>query len=374
MKKYWQKKPLLIRQAVAESEKFLSVAEFFRLASLPDIEARLVTRASDDLHDASAWDLKHGPFSEDALPARTQSAWTLLIQDVNHRVPAIDELLSRFRFVPAARLDDAMVSFATQGGGVGPHIDAYDVFLLQLHGHRRWRIGKPLSTKSIPDIPLRILADFEHLEEDQEWLLAPGDMLYIPPNWAHDGVAQDECMTCSIGFRAPSRSEMLADILSRLIDDLPDEDEGEGKDPRYTDSTQTAVSCPARLPAALQTWAMNAVHQLLSDEEMIRLAIGEYLTQPKPKVVFQPQQLTSSLPPGMGLTFAPQTQMIYDDQHIYVNGDSWQMQGRDAVLLKYFADHRVLSSAQIDKASPVVRAWLLQLLDIGWIQLRHSEG
>ncbi len=193
MRDVWHRKPLVIRQAVPGIVPPVSREALFDLAGSDDVESRLVT------HFRNRWKLAHGPFARENLPGVKARQWTLLVQGVNLHNNAAAELMGRFRFVPDARLDDLMISYATDGGGVGPHFDSYDVFLLQVSGRRRWRISSQTSLELIPDMPLKILADFN---AEQEWVLEPGDMLYLPPQYAHDGIAEGECMTCSIGFRA----------------------------------------------------------------------------------------------------------------------------------------------------------------------------
>ena len=193
MQRHWQKKPLLVRQAVAGGIELIKRPQLLQLAAQDEVESRLVLRDDD------RWVVRQGPFARSAMPSLKQSNWTLLVQGLDLHLPAARALLDQFRFAPDARLDDLMLSFATDGGGVGPHLDSYDVFLLQASGRRRWRFGRTTSNALVPDLPLKILADFQ---PEQDALLEPGDMLYLPPGWAHEGMAEGECMTCSIGFRA----------------------------------------------------------------------------------------------------------------------------------------------------------------------------
>jgi len=197
MRRYWQKKPLLIRQAIPGFSPLLDRAALFDLSGREEVESRLI------VHSEKGWQLKHGPFGRRQLPALSRPRWTLLVQGVDLHVNAVHELMQRFRFVPDARLDDLMISWASDGGGVGPHFDSYDVFLLQAQGQRRWRIGRQKDLSLQPDVPLKILSNFE---PEEEHVLNPGDMLYLPPKWAHDGVAVGgDCMTYSVGFRVPQR-------------------------------------------------------------------------------------------------------------------------------------------------------------------------
>ena len=180
MRRHWQKKPLLVRQAWPGVTPPIDRAALFELAGQPDVESRLLTRFAGD------WRLRHGPLPRRALPPLGKPDWTLLVQGLDLHWPAARDMLDRFRFVPEARLDDLMVSYASDGGGVGPHLDSYDVFLLQVHGRRRWRIGPVHDRSLVAGLPVKILGQFV---PDQDWILEPGDMLYLPPNWGHDGVA-----------------------------------------------------------------------------------------------------------------------------------------------------------------------------------------
>ena len=209
---YWQKKPLLVRGAVPGFSGVPGVGgrdDMLALAARDDVESRLVSQAG-------GWSLAHGPFSPASLRRRAKP-WTVLVQSVNLVSGESDRLMREFDFLPYARLDDLMVSYATDGGGVGPHFDSYDVFLLQGIGRRRWRIGKQRDQRLIDGLPVRILADFR---PTHEWLLEPGDMLYLPPEWAHDGIAEGECMTWSIGFRAFPEQELAEQFLMHLQDNV----------------------------------------------------------------------------------------------------------------------------------------------------------
>ena len=178
MRKHWQKKPLLVRQAFADARPPATLKELATLAARDDVESRLVTAFDGD------WKLRHGPIAR--LPAMSKPGWTLLVQGLDQHLPEARALLDLFRFVPDARLDDLMLSVASDGGGVGPHFDSYDVFLIQLAGRRRWRIGAQRDAVLRDGVPLKIIANFK---PEQEFVLEPGDMLYLPPGWAHDGSA-----------------------------------------------------------------------------------------------------------------------------------------------------------------------------------------
>jgi 50S ribosomal protein L16 3-hydroxylase len=374
MRRYWQKKPLLVRQAVPGMRALLSRTELFALAGKEDVESRLVT-----LHKRGRkeiWDLRPGPFDRRALPALKPGkgeAWTLLVQGVDLHSEAAHQLLQQFRFVPDARLDDLMISYAVEGGGVGPHFDSYDVFLLQAHGKRHWKIGSQQDLKLKAGVPLKILADFQ---PEQEFVLEPGDMLYLPPQYAHDGVAvEGECMTCSIGFRSPKAGGLAQELLQRLAEDAAEGMDLAMADALYRDPTQPAVGSPASLPQPLLRYARQAVQQVLSDPRALARALGEVLSEPKPQVWFESSP--QDAPGGMsvaasGIRLDRRTRMLYDEAHVYINGESYLVSdedgGQDAVLLRRLADERCLVTADLRKISRPARKLLVEWRDAGWLQ------
>ncbi|WP_230179568.1 cupin domain-containing protein [Aquabacterium sp. CECT 9606] len=356
MRRHWQKKPLLIRQAMPGVKPPVDRTALFALAGQDEVESRLIVqdRATDD------WRLRQGPIPRRALPKLDQPGWTLLVQGLDLHVPAAHALLRQFGFVPQARVDDLMISYASDGGGVGPHYDSYDVFLLQVHGRRRWRVG-PLKDASLrPDVPLKVLA---HFEPQEEWLLEPGDMLYLPPMWGHDGVAEGECMTCSIGFRAPEATEITREVLGRCAEGM----DVAAKPRLYKDPQQTATDQPGRIPPDLQQFALEAVQRFLSDPQQIQAALGESLTELKPRVWFEPGE---PLPDGVGVVLDAKTRMVYDDKRIFANGESWLAAGADARLMRALADQRQLSALAVAKASPDARELLDQWAEDGWLHPR----
>src|SRR6186713_838498 len=280
MRRHWQRKPLLVRAACPDALPDVDRSRLFALAARDDVESRLVVRAG------ARWSVRPGPIARRALPTLATPRWTLLVQGVDLHDDAAHRLLRRFRFIADARLDDVMCSYASDGGGVGPHVDSYDVFLLQTAGRRRWRIGRAVKARLRDDVPLKMLADFVPSEE---WLLEPGDMLYLPPGWGHDGVAEGECMTCSIGFRAAGRDELATEVLQRVLRD----------------------------PAALDC------------------ALGELLSEPKPTVWFDAGE---PLDAPRAVRLDRRTRMMYDDRHVFINGDSFRAAGRDARLMRLLAD------------------------------------
>lgn len=356
MSRYWQKKPLLIRQAVPGVKPPIDRPTLFDLAAQDDVESRLIVQKN-----SGDWSLRHGPVARRSLPKLSQSGWTLLVQGLDLHVPAAHELLNQFRFVPEARLDDVMISYATDGGGVGPHYDSYDVFLLQVHGRRRWRVG-PLKDASLcPDVPLKILSNFE---PEYEWLLEPGDMLYLPPMWGHDGVADGECMTCSIGFRVPEAGELTREVLMRCVEAM----EADAKRVLYQDPKQPATLQPGLIPSQLQSFATDAIQRFLSDPQQVYAALGEVLTEPKPRVWFEPGE---PLPDGVGVVLDARTRMVYDDKRIFANGESWRAGGADARLMRTLADRRCLDAKTVAKASPQARELLDQWSEDGWLHAKE---
>jgi 50S ribosomal protein L16 3-hydroxylase len=290
-----------------------------------------------------------------------QPGWTLLVQGVDLLDERVHALMNQFRFIPDARLDDVMVSFATDGGGVGPHFDSYDVFLLQAHGQRRWRIGQQKDLSLVPDMPLKILATFE---PEEEFVLNPGDMLYLPPRYAHDGIAVGDCMTYSIGFRAPSRGELAGELLQRLADDAMDA-VGAGL---YRDPKQVAVDRSAEIPADILTFARAALNDALNDPLAVERALGEYLSEPKAHVHFDASGEMGDA--RVALTLDRRTRMMYDTRHIFINGDSFLASGRDFDLMRQLADTRNLGSKDVGRLSAPALELLAEWVDAGWL---HGE-
>ncbi|MDB5859293.1 MAG: hypothetical protein JWQ76_2982, partial [Ramlibacter sp.] len=289
-----------------------------------------------------------------------QQAWTLLVQGVDLHDGAVHQLLQRIAFVPAARLYDLMISWASDGGGVGPHFDSYDVFLLQAQGTRRWRIGRQDDLALQEGVPLKILADFR---PEEEYELGPGDMLYLPPRYAHDGVAVGECQTYSIGFRAPGRAELARELLQRMADEA-----GELDERLYRDPAQPATAAPGAIPEALRGFAHEALAAALKDPSALDRALGEYLTEPKGNVWFEAGRVPRRL---QALVLDARTRMLHDAKHVFVNGDSWRAAGRDALLMRRLADSRRLDRGDLDNASEGARELLQSWCEAGWA---HAEG
>jgi len=360
MQRHWQRKPLLVRQAIS-AEGLRSTpdrAALFALAAQEEVESRLIRQQADD------WTMRHGPLARRALPSLSQPGWTLLVQGVDLHDEAAHRLLGAFRFIPDARMDDLMVSYASDTGGVGPHFDSYDVFLLQTSGRRRWRIGKQKNLALREGTPLKILADFE---PEQEFVLEPGDMLYLPPRYAHEGVAVGgDCITCSIGFRAPRQDELAQEMLQRLAEDAVDED---APARLYGDAGEPAAENPGAIPQRLRAFTEAAVARLLQDRDALPRALGEYLTEPKPAVWFDEIEGFDPEEDDIPLTrlrLDRRSRMLYDERHVFINGESYRAAGRDARLMRQLADTRVLDDSALAGASEDARSLLRAWCISGW--------
>ena len=353
MRKHWHKKPLLVRQAIPGFKAPIPRARLLAMAGEEGVESRLIQQLEGD-----NWKLSHGPLSRRSLPALTKPGWTVLVQGVDMHDAKAHELLQQFRFVPEARLDDLMISFATDQGGVGPHFDSYDVFLLQAHGKRRWRIGRQKDLSLQPGKPLKVLS---HFEPEEEFVLEPGDMLYLPPKWAHDGVAEGECMTYSIGFRSPDRSELGRELLLRMSDE-PDEPE---TPVIYRDPKQEAVSNPALIPEGMYDFAREALKKAMAEPLALERALGEYLSDPKPNVWFEHGDENGMFE---SVVLDRRTRMMYDAKHIFINGESYLAGGRDATLMRKLADTRALSRKDLATASDDALELLSSWFDAGWVR------
>lgn len=350
MKRYWQKKPLLVRNAIAGFAPLLAPGELFALAAQDGVESRLVVR------ERASWRLQRGPFARRALPPLKQPQWTLLVQGVDLHHPGAHALLHGFAFLPAARLDDLMISYATDGGGVGPHFDSYDVFLLQAQGQRRWRIGRQQDLELEEGVPLKILKNFR---AEEEYVLNPGDMLYLPPRYAHDGIAVGACQTYSIGFRAPAQAELARELLQRIAEEAAED----APQRLYRDPAQPAADSPGAIPPALTAFARDALARALADPSALDRALGEYLTEPKANVWFEPGAAPRRL---RSLALDARTRMLHDSRHVFINGEAWRAAGRDATLMRRLADRRRLDARELAGASESARELLAAWCEAGW--------
>jgi 50S ribosomal protein L16 3-hydroxylase len=357
LRDYWQKKPLLIRQAIPSFQAPLTRDALFDLVKRDDVESRLITNIR------SKWKMDHGPFEQ--VPPLTQKNWTLLVQGVNLHDDTVDALMRQFDFVPDTRLDDLMISYATKDGGVGAHFDSYDVFLLQAHGHRRWRISAQTDLTLVDGMPLKIL---KHFAPEEEFVLAPGDMLYLPPRYAHEGVAMDECMTYSIGFRAPSYQELGEAFLENMIEtiDLP----GRYADPELKPSAQHA-----EISSAMLSKVAAELGKIRFTKEDITLFLGEYLSDPKASVFFDApeQKLTQKqflqTARKRGIRLSRKTQMLHRNSYIFINGTSFEVEGEDLQWLKLLAEQRSMNGDNLLHASTDVVEALYIWYNDGWVSL-----
>ncbi|MDR5738046.1 cupin domain-containing protein [Caballeronia sp. LZ016] len=370
MRRYWQKKPLLIRQAIPRMSAPLAREELFELADSDDVESRLIT------HFRNTWNLEHGPFAPDELPSVKKREWTLLVQGVNLHDERAHALMNRFRFIPDARLDDLMISYATDGGGVGPHFDSYDVFLLQVHGKRRWRIGAQRDLSLKPGLPLKVL---QHFEAEEEWVLEPGDMLYLPPHIAHDGIAEGECMTCSIGFRAPSAHELTAQFLYHLAERTSDKTPGKA-DARYRDPAQPPVDTPAALPSLLIERVGAILANVSWTDKDIAEFLGSYLSEPKANVVFDPpvralnEQKFVERAKKTGVRLDRKTILLYNTHSYFVNGEAAALSAKAKKWLPELADSRRMEAKRFVTLTGdlAMTSLLHEWYRAGWIQTESS--
>jgi 50S ribosomal protein L16 3-hydroxylase len=323
LRRFWQKDANLVRSAIPGFAGLFSRNELFALAGRDDVESRVVVRSR------SRWTMEHGPFRRGDFRAMPATGWTLLVQGVNLHSDAADALLRRFAFLPYARLDDLMVSYAAPGGGVGPHFDSYDVFLLQGEGRRRWRYGRQADLSLKPGLPVKILRRFT---PQLDAVLVPGDMLYLPPSFAHDGVAVDACTTYSIGFRAASHNEIAQAFLDHLRDEL-------ALQGRYADADLKDSGEPARIAVPMQRRTEVILRKIKWDRAATSRFLGIFLSEPKPDVYFDPPATAVSRVAFAksiarhGVALDRRTQWLYDDAFIYVNGEphEWPAGARDGL-------------------------------------------
>ncbi len=332
LRRHWQKRPLFVRGAIPDCGDWLQPATLFELAARDDVESRLVMRTRQ------RWTLQHGPFQRAQLRRLPQRGWTLLVQGLEQHHRDAEALLQRFSFIPHARLDDLMVSYAPPGGGVGPHLDSYDVFLLQGRGTRRWRISAQKNPLWVENAPLRLLKNFQHTHE---WVAEQGDLLYLPPRYAHEGVARDDCMTLSVGFRAPHHQELATQFLTYLQDELQ-------LPGMYEDRDLTLRRHPGELPSAMVGKIEKILAQMHWGARDIRQFCGRYLTEPKAQTVFQRPQRPAALAAFSrrvsikGIRLALPTRLLFQGNELYINGEHHPLPTTDRGTLIALADHRAV--------------------------------
>lgn len=356
----WHKRPLLIRNAVPGFTGLLSPGEMQRLAARDDVESRLIQRCG------THWQLDHGPFSTRDFKRLGKTGWTLLVQSLNHVLPEADALLANFSFIPHARLDDLMVSHAVPGGSVGPHVDSYDVFLLQGQGHRRWQISTQSDLALLEDAPLKILRRFE---AEDEWVLGPGDMLYLPPHVAHHGVAVDSCMTYSIGFRAPTAEEMAHGFLMHLQDTTALEG-------RYADPDLRRQSHPGEIGRAMLDQIEHMIDRIKWTRRDVAEFAGRYLSEPKPNVFFDAPDAPldraafNKHTNRHGVALNPKSRLLFAGKRFFINGEAFTPAAGETAALRQLADQRRLAPARQSPPLPAtLRERLYDWYEAGWLEI-----
>ena len=330
---YWQQKPMLFRAAWQDWSNPISPSELAGLALEEHVESRLVAQTEENLR------VENGPLDESRFGDLGRKNWTLLVQAVDHYIPEVAALIDPFRFIPNWRIDDVMVSYASDGGGVGAHFDHYDVFLIQGLGKRRWQIGGMCddNTELMPHDDLRLLANFEVAEE---WVLEPGDMLYVPPGLSHNGVAVgDDCMTYSVGFRAPSRSELIGHWMDDLLADARDDD-------RYGDARLALQGNPGEIKSEAIERLHAMVLEKIADREAFAGWFGQYNSTRKyseidwsPDDEVDADQIEGFLSRGLILQRNPASRFSYIDKGedtlvFFCDGEMFNCSGDAAVLAR----------------------------------------
>lgn len=336
MNRHWQREPLLVRGAFPGFVDPLAPREVFALAAGDAAISRLVR------HVRGRWSLEHGPIPASRFKQLPRREWTVLVQDTNHFSPAAERLLASFDFIPHARIDDVMVSFAADGGGVGPHVDSYDVFLVQGRGQRRWRISRQRDHSFVPGLDLKILRRFVPA---QEWVLGPGDMLYLPPGVAHEGVALGECMTWSIGMRAPDASQ----IAEGFLDFLRDRVSVHG---RYRDPGSAPAAHPGAIPPGLVHHVERAVASIRWSQAQVREFAGRLASEPKAHVFFEPprralaRRAFEARARREGLWLDARSRLLFSGTMFFLNGERVETPPAAHRALRRLADARALAPGE----------------------------
>ena len=369
LRDYWQKRPLLIRNAFTDFQPPLQPDDLAGLACEPAALARLIVY--DEKHDR--WHVNPGPLGEADFGKTPDKNWTLLVQDVDKWDADVAELLQHFSFLPSWRVDDVMVSYAEPGGGVGAHVDQYDVFLLQGLGQRHWAISDdPLAPKAFRhDVELKQLA---HFEPTHEWLLEPGDMLYLPPGVPHDGVAfGGPCMTFSIGMRAPSQAELTGDLADHIAEHLPEE-------LRYTDPDLTPAKATGEIDrAAIERLKSALPFAAALRDDMLRDWFGRFITRYRnaqvaapPKKPVTDDALTKQLAAGALLLRHPWSRMAWtrgkSSCTLYVSGQAYPT---TPALAQQLCEQRAFDLGH--KPNTAERTLLLALVNDGHLFPRKSR-
>ncbi|SCK17385.1 cupin domain-containing protein [Vogesella sp. LIG4] len=337
LRDYWHKQPLLIRGALQDVGELADFAVLSDLACQEDVESRLIEYRNGQ------WKLERGPFRPSRFKRLPASDWTILVQNVNHHLPHIADILWRFDFIPYARLDDLMISYAPPGGTVGPHFDSYDVFLLQVGGRKRWQISTQQDERFIEDAPIKVLQDFQ---PEQEFILEHGDMLYLPPRCAHHGVALEPGMTYSIGFRAPTAQELTTEFLVYLQDRICMEG-------RYADPDLLRQQDPARIGEEMVQQVGRILREIRWDDSAVADFLGHYLTEPKPHVFYDaPEEELDEdefveLVQQHGVMLDLKSQILYYNDMLYCNGSVLECEPKDLAAWQHFANARKLPASEL---------------------------
>jgi len=368
---YWQKKPLLLRQAIPDFHSPVSPETLAGLACEEMVESRLVIEKDAN----KPWHLKHGPFNDDDFLQLPETHWTLLVQEANKHIPELSELLARFNFLPSWWFDDIMISYAPDHGSVGPHFDYYDVFLFQAQGKKRWQINtRGVSEDNyLTNIDLRIMREFE---AEYDWVLEPGDMLYLPPGVAHHGVAMGDSLTYSIGYRAISKVEMMASFMEHITDDMPANTHLMGANLKKNDH-----------PGEISSQILDNVSRIIKDyplgDKDIAHWFGRFVTEPKssyypelPDVDIDAATLVEQLQNGHKLYRGEHSRFNFirnDDgtAYLYIDGQAHLLVNEISGLAEIIADRASFSydnlSAIIDRSD--VQSLLVQLFNQGQLYM-----
>jgi 50S ribosomal protein L16 3-hydroxylase len=372
LRDYWQKKPLLVRNAFPELAYRLSPEDLMELAQEDGVEARLVLE-----NGKTPWELRKGPFTAKTFGQLPKTHWTLLVQAVDHYLPELADYLDHFTFIPDWRIDDIMVSYAVAGGSVGPHYDQYDVFLIQGIGQRRWQLGQHCdeNTPRVDGTPLRIIAE---MKPDFDEVLNPGDLLYVPPGLAHHGVAQNECSTYSVGFRAPA----LAHLLERVVDAAL-EKSGSGR--LFADAGRAPATAAGALTEADLDALQAQLLALLDDRDTLRHAVAPFLSEAKYDD-YEPQgdeagpaDIRDALAAGALLRRDPASRCLYTvagarATALYINGEETAFPPRLEGFVRLLADHRRLDAGMLApwQDDDEALGWLAEQLAVGYWFLDSS--
>ncbi len=376
LSEYWQKKPLLIRGALPGFQSPVTPEDLAGLSLEEDVESRIIIEQRDNNH----WILERGPFNEHTFEELSDLNWTLLIQQLDAWAPEAHELKRQFRFIPDWRVDDIMASFAPKGGSVGPHFDFYDVFLVQAYGERRWKLGQwcDQNTETRSDTSLSILNNFETTEE---WVLHPGDILYVPPKLAHFGVAENDCITLSVGFRAPRKLELLSSFTDYLC-----EHQGTSNNAFFGDPGRKPVTQAAAIDKNDRSALKELMLSALEDSAIFDQWLGIYLSEPKNAATLFP--LEEDLDWQQVLQHLEQANSIYKNEgsrFLYINEDSsliffadghhWELDTSDFTFIQYLCKEDEFDAQTLLTFCNKVetKELIAMLLENGSIQIEYAE-